>query len=79
MPEAYMQIQDNKQLLKPGVTFREITEKLRPMADEFVPGRYGVAMHGVGLCDEYPAIYYPQDWEEHGNDGIMKSRYGYVC
>lgn len=71
--EAFMQIQDNKQLLKPGVTFREITEKLRPMADEFVPGRYGVAMHGVGLCDEYPAIYYPQDWEEHGNDGVMKA------
>ena len=71
--EAYMQIQDNKQLLKPGATFREITEKLRPMDDEFVPGRYGVAMHGVGLCDEYPAIYYPQDWDEHGNDGVMKS------
>jgi len=71
--EAYMQIQDNKELLKPGATFREITEKLRPMADEFVPGRYGVAMHGVGLCDEYPAIYYPQDWEEHGNDGVMKA------
>lgn len=70
--EAYMQIQDNKALLKPGVTFREITDKLRPMADEFLPGRYGIAMHGVGLCDEFPAIYYPQDWDKNGNDGVMK-------
>ena len=38
-----------------GITFKEITDSLRPMADEFVPGRYGVAMHGVGLCDEFPA------------------------
>lgn len=70
--EAYCQIQDNKALLKPGISFREITERLRPMADEFVPGRYSVAMHGVGLCDEFPAIYYPQDWHQHGNDGVIK-------
>ena len=70
--EAYHQIQDNKALLKPGITFREVTDSLRPMANEFVPGRYSVAMHGVGLCDEFPAIYYPQDWDKHGNDGVMK-------
>ena len=34
--------------------------------------RYGVAMHGVGLCDEYPAIRYPQDWDEKGYDGVLK-------
>ena len=42
------------------------------MADEYVPGRYGVAMHGVGLCDEAPAIYYPQDYEEVGYDGVFR-------
>ena len=57
---AVEQIRLNMELLKPGVTFRELTERLHPMADEFIPGRYGVAMHGVGLCDEYPAIYYPR-------------------
>ena len=35
-------------------------------------GRYGVAMHGVGLCDEYPAIRYPQDWDAGGYDGVFK-------
>ncbi|MDD9990272.1 MAG: Xaa-Pro peptidase family protein [Rhodospirillales bacterium] len=68
--EAYAQVQENKALLKPGITFREITERTRPLADEYVEGRYPVAMHGVGLCDEYPAIAYPQDWEP-GDDGML--------
>ena len=70
--EAYAQIEHNRNLLQPGVTFRELTEKLRPLADEFVDGRYAVAMHGVGLCDEYPAIRYPQDWEAGGYDGMLE-------
>ena len=71
--EAYAQVQQNKALLKPGVEFREMSEKLRPLASEFVPGRYGVAMHGVGLCDEYPVIYYPQDWARYGYDGVLEA------
>ena len=70
--EAHAQIEHNRSLLKPGVTFRELTERLRPLGDEFVGGRYGVAMHGVGLCDEYPAIRYPQDWEDMGYDGMLE-------
>ena len=69
--EAYTHILHDKALLKPGVTFRELTERLRPLGDEFVDGRYSVAMHGVGLCDEYPAIPYPQDYEP-GDDGVLQ-------
>ena len=70
--DAYAQIQYNKALLKPGMSFRELTEKLRPLGEEFMAGRYGVAMHGVGLCDEYPSIRYPQDWDNRGYDGVFK-------
>ena len=69
---AHEQIQRNKELLRPGVSFRELSESLYPMADEYVPGRYGVAMHGVGLCDEYPCIYYPQDYPTVGYDGMLE-------
>ncbi|MEL6746839.1 MAG: M24 family metallopeptidase, partial [Pseudomonadota bacterium] len=34
--------------------------------------RYGVMFHGVGLCDEYPSIRYPEDWEECGYDGVLE-------
>ena len=69
---AYEQIKRNTELLKPGLGYRELTEKLHPMKDEYIPGRYGVAMHGVGLCDEAPAIYYPQDYDEVGYDGVFQ-------
>ena len=69
---AYEQIKRNTELLKPGLGYWELTEKLHPMADEYIPGRYGVAMHGVGLCDEAPAIYYPQDYDEVGYDGVFE-------
>lgn len=70
--EAWKQVEANVALLEPGIGFRELTAKLRPLPDEFVRGRYGVAMHGVGLCDEYPSIYYPQDFEANGFDGEMR-------
>ena len=46
--DAHADIQHNKALLKPGLSFRELTGKLRPLGEEFVAQRYGVAMHGVG-------------------------------
>jgi Xaa-Pro aminopeptidase len=69
---AYEQIKKNMELLKPGLGYRELTEKLHPLNDEYIPGRYSVAMHGVGLCDEAPAIYYPQDYDEVGYDGVFQ-------
>ena len=69
---AYEQIKRNTELLKPGLGYRELTEKLHPMKEEYIAGRYGVAMHGVGLCDEAPAIYYPQDYDEVGYDGVFQ-------
>ena len=69
--DAHAQIEHNKALLRPGLSFQELTERLRPLGEEYVDQRYGVAMHGVGLCDEYPAIRYPQDWDEKGYDGVL--------
>ena len=69
--DAHAQIERNKALLRPGLPCRERTERLRPLGEEFVDQRNGVAMHGAGLCDEYPAIRYPQDWYEKGYDGVL--------
>jgi Xaa-Pro aminopeptidase len=65
---AHEHIVENTALLKPGVRFREITFGGHQLADEFVESRYGVKMHGVGLCDEWPSIRYPQDWREGAFD-----------
>ena len=55
-------------MLKPGLSFRDITFGGHQLSDEFVESRYGVKMHGVGLCDEWPSIRYPQDWREGAFD-----------
>ena len=29
--------------------------------------------HGVGLADEYPAVYYPEDAAASGYDGVLEA------
>lgn len=69
---AHEQLHYNIDLLKPGMSFRELSERAWPQPDIYVANRYVVMAHGVGLCDEYPAIYYIQDWEKEGYDGTIE-------
>ena len=61
---AYDHIQQNMKLLAPGVPFKEIVFGGHLLSEEFVNSRYSVKMHGVGLCDEWPHIAYPEDYHE---------------
>lgn len=70
---AYDHIQYNMDILKPGMTFREVTKAGLPLPEKYRALRYGVMMHGVGLCDEYPSIRYPEDLDGHGYSGILES------
>lgn len=69
---AYDHIMTNMDMLKPGVSFRELTEKGKRLPPEFVPQRYGVMMHGVGLCDEFPAIFYPEDFVDGAFEYVLQ-------
>ncbi len=69
---ALEQINRSMSILRPGVTFRELT------FDSWVPEpevyrHYTTQFHGVGMCDEYPAIYFPEDWEAAGYDGVVET------
>ncbi len=71
---AYEQIQHNLGLMKNGVSFQEITEKAWKIPDEFLSNRYGCILHGVGLCDEYPAVVHQVDWDNgKGCHGMLKT------
>ena len=63
---AMEQIDFNSRLIKDGVTFSEFTEKSWVLPEEYYPNRYSVMVHGIGLCDEWPAIRYPTDGGERG-------------
>ena len=70
---AHEQIQHNTDLLKPGLTFRDLCFETKSLSEDYFPNHYSVLFHCVGLCDEYPAIYYPDDWEAYGNDGVLEA------
>ncbi len=70
---AHEHIMTNMEQLKPGVSFEELTFGGHMLPDEFVALRYGSKFHGVGLCDEWPAIKYPYDFEERGYPGVVEA------
>jgi len=65
---AHTHITENIELLKPGTSFRELTFGGHQLPPEYAAQRYCVKMHGVGMCDEFPSIYYPEDYIEGGFD-----------
>ena len=61
---AMEQIDYNSRLIKDGLSFKEFTEKSWSLPEDYYPNRYSVMVHGIGLCDEWPAIRYPTDGGE---------------
>jgi Xaa-Pro aminopeptidase len=69
---AQAQVEHNVALLRPGMSFREFTEKGWKVPERFYPNRYMVVVHGVGLTDEYPAVLYDGDQQKFGYDGVFE-------
>ena len=68
---AYDKIHFNIDLLRPGMRFEEFARKSFAPPDAFAANRYSAVAHGVGMCDEFPHIPYPQDWDKTGVDGVF--------
>ena len=58
---AVEHINHNSRLIKPGLSFKEFTEKSWKLPEEYYGNRYSCMVHGIGLCDEWPMIRYPTD------------------
>ncbi len=65
---AREQIDHNLALVKAGVSFREFNEKSWRIPEKHQPYRYSLAVHGVGMADEWPVVLLHPDFE-HGYDG----------
>ncbi|MFT5630724.1 MAG: Xaa-Pro dipeptidase [Gammaproteobacteria bacterium] len=52
-------IEQNMQMLKPGVNIQDLSRNCHQLPDKFQSLKYGCMMHGVGLCDEWPLVAYP--------------------
>ena len=70
---AEEQIAANTAMLRPGRTLRELSHAAHNLPPDYLPNRYSVLFHAVGLCDEYPSVPYPEDFDRSGYDGALEA------
>lgn len=63
--QALAEVRHNTALMQPGASFREIVEHRYLQPDGLGDQPYPVICHGLGMGDEWPAVYYPRDAEFH--------------
>jgi len=68
MKHAHEHIMKNMDLLKPGLNIQELTHQSHRLKSEYQALKYGCLMHGVGLCDEWPLVAYPDQLVEGAFD-----------
>jgi Xaa-Pro dipeptidase len=59
-------------LIKPGVSFREYSERAWDIPDRYLANRYYLSAHGVGMTGEYPYLYHRLDYAAAGYDGVIE-------
>jgi len=69
---AFDEVQFNIDIIKPGISFAELAERVFKRKKIYQHNHYVCVYHGAGLSDEYPKIYYQDDWARDGYDGIVE-------
>jgi len=63
----------NMAMLKPGINIQDISRGSHVLRPEFQALKYGCLMHGVGLCDEWPLVAYPDQMVEGAFDHELEA------
>ena len=69
---AVEHIAHNMALLRPGLSLRELAEKSWPIPEIYQANAYPEIVHGIGMCDECPAIPPLHLWDYLGYDGVIE-------
>lgn len=69
---AYEQIQHNLELMRPGLSFSEVSARGWRIPERYHKHRYYLLAHGDGMTGEYPYILYPDDYHEGGYEGVIE-------
>ncbi|QGX97707.1 aminopeptidase P family protein [Roseovarius faecimaris] len=69
---ARAQIEHNMALLRPGLSFAEFNAKSWRIPPQHVDYRYSLALHGVGMADEWPVVLLHPDFE-HSHGGQIEA------
>ncbi len=65
-------IHENMQLLAPGIAFKDLVFNGHKLGKHYQKQKYGCSYHGVGLCDEWPLITYPDQYIEGAFEGKLE-------
>ena len=59
----------NSEIIKPGMTFDDFISSAWELPNPYYDNRYSCISHGIGMCDEWPFILYPEDRKKNGGYG----------
>jgi Xaa-Pro aminopeptidase len=62
-----------RELIRPGITCREIADQAPRLPAKFMPQRYEVMIHGIGLEEESPSVAYPGDPQPNGDRVLQEN------
>lgn len=65
-------IRDHQSRLKPGTSIRELVMGGHQLGPLYQKQKYSCKMHGVGLCDEWPYITYPEEFVDGAFDHMLQ-------
>ena len=69
---ALEQIHHNLSILNPGMSFAEFNSKSWRIPSKHVDYRYSLAVHGVGMADEWPVIPLHVDFDDTATSGRIE-------
>ncbi len=72
MHHAMDHIAENMAMLKPGVSIKELVFGGHQLDAQYWKQKYSCKMHGVGLCDEWPYVTYPDGYTEGAFDAVLE-------
>ncbi|MDA8585301.1 Xaa-Pro peptidase family protein [Rhodobacteraceae bacterium] len=59
MKHSHEHIMTNMEMIRPGARIEDLSRNCHRLDEKFQTQKYGCLMHGVGLCDEWPLVAYP--------------------
>ncbi|MEM9650701.1 MAG: Xaa-Pro peptidase family protein [Actinomycetota bacterium] len=69
---AHEQVHHNMSIIRPGVTFKEYSDRAWDIPKRYEARRYYLSAHGVGMTGEYPYLYHHRDYARSGYDGVFE-------
>jgi Xaa-Pro aminopeptidase len=70
---AHDWLEELRGMVRPGLTCRELATKAPRLPRRFMPQRYEVMIHGIGLEEESPSVSYPDDPQPNGDRVLQEN------